>query len=48
MLHIAFPELPACRKQYLLACEIRLDIEQGQDILQLIAEAKRSAGLVES
>src|SRR6266478_5029519 len=48
MLHIAFAELMRRRTQEMLAGEGRLGMHQGHHILQLVAEAKRSAGLIET
>ena len=47
MLHVAFAELMRGGAQEMLAGEGRLGMHQRHHILQLVAEAERSAGLVE-
>ena len=46
MLHVAFAELMRRGAQKMLAGEGRLGMHQRHHILQLVAEAKRSAGLI--
>ena len=48
MLDIALLELPAGSQQDLGAGKLRLNVEKGHDILQLIAKTKSAAGLVKS
>src|SRR5688572_9271002 len=46
MLHVAFAELMRRAAQQMLAGEARLSVQQRHDVLQLIAEAERTARLV--
>ena len=48
MLDVALGELTRCRAHDLLAQQLRLGVEQGHGILQLIAEPEGPAGLIEA
>ena len=47
VLHVAFPELPRRRVEDLLARQRRVVQQEGQRVLQLVAEAEGAARLVE-
>src|SRR5207247_2256011 len=48
MLHVAFDELTRRRQQDVGSTEIRSRVQERQDVLQLVAETERTAGLVRS
>jgi hypothetical protein len=46
VLHVPLPKLPSSGSQEVLTHEIRLGHSQGHDVLELVAESVRPAGLV--
>ena len=48
MLDVAFFELAGRAEQQVLAHQVGLGVDEGHDVLQLIAEAEGAAGLVEA
>jgi hypothetical protein len=48
VLDISLPELTGCAQKQVLADQVRLGMDEGHHVLQLIAETERTARLVVS